>query len=52
MMKNVRETRQSTSSVVRTAIGSHVVLVAAVVTDDDGNVPNVEFCLIPIETEE
>uniref|UniRef100_A0AAV1TM86 BHLH domain-containing protein n=1 Tax=Peronospora matthiolae TaxID=2874970 RepID=A0AAV1TM86_9STRA len=52
MMKNVRETRQSTSAVVRTAVGSHVVLVAAVVTDDDGNVPNVEFCLIPIEMEE
>ncbi|CAI5723729.1 unnamed protein product [Hyaloperonospora brassicae] len=52
MMKNVRETRESTSAVVKTAVGPHVVLVAAIVADDDGDEPNVEFCLIPIEMEQ
>ncbi|GMF09909.1 unnamed protein product [Phytophthora lilii] len=56
IMKKVRESNQSTSAFVKaTAAGGNAVpvnLVAAVVTDDSGKATNVEFSLIPVETEQ
>ncbi|KAF1785587.1 hypothetical protein GQ600_9909 [Phytophthora cactorum] len=53
IMKRVRETKQSTSALVKTSTaGDNAVsvnLVAAVVTDESGKPTNVEFSLIPVE---
>ncbi|KUG01083.1 hypothetical protein AM587_10004750 [Phytophthora nicotianae] len=53
IMQKVRETKQSTSALVKaSAAGGNAVsvnLVAAVVTDDSGKPVNIEFSLIPVE---
>ncbi|CAH0477502.1 unnamed protein product [Peronospora belbahrii] len=50
-MKKVRDTKQSVSAVVKTSVAK-VNLIASAVTDNKGNVTNVEFSLIPMETQQ
>ncbi|KAL4162095.1 hypothetical protein PRNP1_002643 [Phytophthora ramorum] len=52
IMDKVRDTKQSTSALVKTMVAGKAVavnLVAAVVMDDSGKPTNVEFSLIPVE---
>ncbi|KAG7400116.1 hypothetical protein PHYBOEH_007022 [Phytophthora boehmeriae] len=55
IMQKVRETKQSISTLVKASAAGDVAvtvnLVAAVVTDDSGKAMNVEFSLIPVDSQ-